>query len=60
MFIYLMLLFIFFTPGMVFTIPGSKSKLSTVAIHAVLFAFVFQVTKKIVVNTCDKIKYGML
>jgi hypothetical protein len=55
-----MLLFIFFTPGMVFTIPGSKSKLSTVAIHAVLFAFVFQVTKKIVVNTCDKIKYGML
>jgi hypothetical protein len=60
MIIYLALLFMCFVPGMVFTAPGCKSKLCAVAIHAVLFAFVFYVTKKVVVKTCDKVKYGMI
>jgi len=50
----------FFVPGMVFTAPGSNSKLTAVAIHAVLFAFVFHVTHKAVVNTCEQVNYGML
>ena len=52
-----MLLFILFTPGQVFTIPGGKSRTTTVLIHAVLFAFVWHLSHKIVWNFGEQANY---
>jgi len=57
MFLYMVLLFILFVPGQVFTVPFGKSRSMTVLVHAVAFAFVWHLTHKIVWNFSEQANY---
>jgi hypothetical protein len=51
--IYLALLFIAFVPGVLVSLPKGGSKMTVVAVHAVLFTLVWCFTYRIVRRMCE-------
>jgi hypothetical protein len=56
MFVYTALLFFVLTPGVLLSLPPKSSKMVVAATHAIVFAFVFQITQTFVINYAMKME----
>jgi hypothetical protein len=48
--IYVALLFVLLTPGVVVTLPGHSSRLTSAVVHGLIFAVLFHFTHKFAMN----------
>ena len=56
--IYIALLFVVLTPGVLLSLPPNNSKLIVVLTHAIIFVVVYELTKNMVFNLITKDEEG--